>query len=195
MVVAMIVLQSLARRAAPTGALAPRGLYRAAVFAMGVVGTIAITVDARIPAPVLPLAVLIAALCVCTVTDVECGYIFDIVTLPALAIEVGMAGICGSWESSLQGALACASCIAVLYVCTCGRGIGLGDLKLAACIGAGLGPLGGITAVGAAFVLGAAHALVMLTQRRVARGDSLRFAPYMALGFVASLLWLRVIWE
>lgn len=191
----MFALQSLAKRAAPAGVPAAKNLARAGVYVLGVLGSIGVGAKAPEVAPVLPLAVLIAALCVSSVTDVESGYIFDVVTLPALIAEIAIAAFFGGWESSLQGALACASVIAVLYGATRGRGIGLGDLKLAACIGAGLGPFGGIAAIGAAFVFGGAHAVFMVARRRVSRGDSLRFAPYMALGFAASFLWLGAIWE
>lgn len=140
------------------------------------------------------LSVLAACLCVCAATDLETGYIPDVVTFPALAIELLVAVIGASWESAVQGALACAAVIAALYVLTRGRGIGLGDLKLAACIGAALGAPGGLWALGCAFIAGALHAGSLLARRRIQRGDTLHFAPYLAVGCVPAVFWSGSPW-
>ena len=140
------------------------------------------------------LSVLAACLCVCAATDFETGYIPDVVTFPVLATELLVAVTGASWESAVQGALACAAVIAALYVLTRGRGIGLGDLKLAACIGAALGAQGGLWALGCAFITGALHAGSLLALRRIQRRDPLRFAPYLAVGCVPAVFWSGLPW-
>lgn len=190
----MFALHVLAQKVLSGTNFAPRSRYRRVAYAMGIVASVAVGMTTPGTVSAVTLAVLIAALCVCSITDVETGYVLDVVTFPVLIGELAAAPLSAGLEASVQGALACAAPIGALYCFTFGRGIGLGDLKLAACIGAGLGPLAGLTAIGAAFIVGGIHGVALLATRQVPRGCSLRFAPYMALGCAASLLWSRAIW-
>lgn len=119
---------------------------------------------------------------VCAATDAACGYIFDIVTLPALAMLLMLAWAAGEAFAAIAGALAAGGALALLYAATRGRGLGLGDVKLACCIGAALGAFDAIRALGIAFVAGGCYAAVLLLFRRASRGDAIRFAPYLAAG-------------
>lgn len=67
-----------------------------------------------------------------------------------------------------------------LHLVTRGRGIGLGDVKAAAVIGASFGAAYGIAVLGAAFVLGTLVVLPAVALGRIARGDAVPFAPYLA---------------
>ena len=122
---------------------------------------------------------------VCTVaavTDVSTGYVFDRVTFPAIAATLACSAFEGSLAHALLGIAVAAGALAALYALTMGRGLGLGDVKLAACIGAGLGALDAALALGTAFVIGGAYGAYLLATRRALRGDALRFAPYLAAG-------------
>jgi leader peptidase (prepilin peptidase)/N-methyltransferase len=72
------------------------------------------------------------------------------------------------------------------------RGMGMGDVKLAAFIGVGLGYLGwGVLAVGvvAGFLLGGLVAMALLAIRVRRRTDLMPFGPYLAAGaFLAFLI-------
>ena len=66
-------------------------------------------------------------------------------------------------------------------------GFGMGDAKLIAFIGFGLGGLA-LFAVAVAFVIGATVGLALLVRRGLrARKESLAFAPFLALGVFLSL--------
>jgi leader peptidase (prepilin peptidase)/N-methyltransferase len=73
-----------------------------------------------------------------------------------------------------------------------GRGLGLGDAKLACCIGAALGPSDGLASLGIAFVLGGAYAGFLLVSRRGRRSDAVPFAPYLAFGTVLMSLYRSI---
>jgi prepilin signal peptidase PulO-like enzyme (type II secretory pathway) len=127
----------------------------------------------------------IAAITVSAATDAGSGYVFDAVTLPALCTLLILAYLQQQFPVAAGGALAAGGAMAALYALTFGRGLGLGDVKLACCIGAALGPYDAILALGSAFVLGGVFAAVLLISRRAKKGDEVRFAPYLAAGMVA----------
>jgi len=126
--------------------------------------------------------VLIAALCVSFVTDVRYGLIFDVVTIPCALFLGTFAWFEGTLVQALWGGATCAAIILLIFLMSTGRGIGLGDLKLAACIGLALGVRYGVIAVGLAFIAGGVHGTALLLTRCAKKGDALRFAPYLALG-------------
>jgi len=137
-------------------------------------------------------AVLTVALCaanVCAATDAATGYIFDAVTLPACALSALVAALHGSLPATLLGMAVASGTLFALYAVTRGRGLGFGDVKLAACIGAALGAGAAMTSLFVSFVAGGAHAAFLLASGRGKRGDALPFGPYLAAGafLVASL--------
>lgn len=163
----------------------PRAARTLLVFALGV-GVAALIGS-------IGLAVLVAALAAATITDLESGLIFDAITIPTLVFLTAMAGP-GSAGDTLIAAAACAGVVFVLFAISRGRGIGLGDLKLAACIGAGAGLIPGLAALGLAFILGAAHGIALLATAKIKRGEAMRFAPYLAAGTALSAAWAGKLW-
>lgn len=141
---------------------------------------------------IIPVAVLIGALCVSAASDLQFGFVFDAVSLPCIAILCICAFLRGTVAQSAAGGAACGGAVLLVYAASLGRGIGLGDLKLAVCIGLVLGWLTGLSAVGAAFVFGGFHAALLLVTKRARFGESLRFAPYLALGSSVALLFPSV---
>lgn len=121
-------------------------------------------------------------------SDAACGYVFDWITLPCLALLLLLSIATQTFTVFALGVLACGGTLMVLYALTRGRGLGLGDVKLACCIGAAAGAWGGIEALGIAFVLGGAYAAVLLATGRARRGAELRFAPYLAAGTALIVL-------
>jgi leader peptidase (prepilin peptidase)/N-methyltransferase len=131
----------------------------------------------------------IAAVTVCAATDMSTGYVFDTVTLPAAIVLVAIAMFFHQLPSAMEGVFAAGGAMFVLYVMTLGRGLGLGDVKLACCIGAGTGGFNALVSLGLAFVLGGLYAGFLLVTRRGSRRDEVRFAPYMAAGLAMVLLY------
>lgn len=102
---------------------------------------------------------------VAAVTDLSSGRIPNKLTLTAILVGwIGHGctnGVVGLLQS-LSGAVACAAIPAVVYRISQGHGIGGGDIKLFAALGALLGPTQGLEAELSAFLLIGAYAMFRL---------------------------------
>lgn len=134
-------------------------------------------------------AILAVALAIVTVTDLRARRIPDRVTAPAaLALLVVRAVAApGSVPAGVLWALALGVPLAALAL-RAPRALGLGDAKLAAVLGAGLGPLGPVALL-AGCVLAALAGVFLAVRRglRAARSATLPLAPFLAAG--ALLAW------
>ncbi len=128
-------------------------------------------------------AVVVAAAC-----DFECGYVFDAITMPSLGIMIVLTSFAHTTPAFAGGAAATGGALAAVYAATRGRGLGLGDVKLACCIGGCTGVQGGIASLAIAFALGGVCGAYLVIFKRGKRGDELRFAPFLAAGMAAALL-------
>jgi len=131
--------------------------------------------------------ILVGALVVSAWTDLRLGLILDRVTVPALLSVVTFCALEGTTIASLLGILGSAGVVVALHAITRGRGIGLGDAKLAAVIGACLGVYGGGLALASAFVIAALVNSALLLMHRVKMGDRVPFGPYLAWGSVVAI--------
>jgi leader peptidase (prepilin peptidase)/N-methyltransferase len=66
-------------------------------------------------------------------------------------------------------------------------GLGMGDVKLAAVIGALVGFPAVVTALGLGIVLGGVAAGLLLVSRRIDRGGTIAYAPYLVAGVALVL--------
>jgi prepilin signal peptidase PulO-like enzyme (type II secretory pathway) len=133
----------------------------------------------------------VAALCgtlLAAAIDGRTGIIPDSVTRSTALAALTLAAVNGAAPAAASGACAVGGMLWALHLVSRGRGLGLGDVKLGIAIGAGLGPLAGAVAVGAAFVLGAAYAIALLATHRAHRGDAIAFGPFLAAGTLAVTL-------
>jgi prepilin signal peptidase PulO-like enzyme (type II secretory pathway) len=174
-----------ARRAGVVAGLTSRGAMTILGFGLCLQLVLAGAYGARLP---LAFIVLLSAGTVAAATDAAGGYVFDAVTLPALAVLLSIAAFAHQLPGAAVGAGIAGGAMFALYAVTLGRGLGLGDVKLACCAGAGLGAYSGLISLGVAFVLGGLYAAFLLITRRGSRGDEIRFAPYMAAGIGALAL-------
>jgi len=116
-------------------------------------------------------------------------------TYPALLlfpVVLGLAWISGAAVDPVRGLFGLLLYGGVLFlVAVVSRGMGMGDVKLAALIGLVLGSLGlryvGVAA-GAAIVLGGVGGLVALAMGR-SRKSAIPFGPYLATGAIVAGLW------
>lgn len=74
-------------------------------------------------------------------------------------------------------------------------GMGWGDIKLAACIGAFLGPASTVIAFFAAFILGAISGGAMMAFGGKKRNTPIPFGPFMAAGAVLALFFGEPLWN
>lgn len=130
---------------------------------------------------------LTACIAASVVTDLAAGYVLDAVTVPGLTVAFFVAAIDAHLVEFFEAALSVAGAILLLYALSRGRGIGLGDAKLAACAGALLGGRDGLISLGFAFVLGGLHAAALLVFRGACGKQSVPFAPYVAAGIFIEL--------
>lgn len=79
--------------------------------------------------------------------------------------------------------------LAVVAIVTGGR-IGGGDIKLFALLSLGLGWKATLWIVFVSHMMGGAAALILWLMRRVERGESLPFAPWIMVGY-----WMIVLWD
>lgn len=151
-----------------------------------------VVVASRETVVVMPQLIGLACAIVCTFTDLATGYVFDRVTMPAAAGATIAATMCGHGVASIAG-LACGyTTICLLWVITRRRGIGLGDAKLAAALGAAGSAGEVLDVIGGAFVLGALFASFGLATGRLSRGSTVRFAPFLATAFWAVITVTRI---
>ena len=133
--------------------------------------------------------VALAGVLVAAVADVRTGLIPDTLTRTTALVALVCAAASGVAPLACGGAYAVGGALLALHLLTRGDGLGLGDVKLGTAIGTGFGPVAGLVALGAAFVLGGAYASWLLVTRRARRGDAIRFGPFLAAGtLVAALL-------
>jgi leader peptidase (prepilin peptidase) / N-methyltransferase len=124
----------------------------------------------------------------CGYIDARTGFIPNQITYPALAITLTFAIFFSTFPQTAIGMLCVSGTLALLYIITRKRGLGLGDVKLGACIGAGLGPANGMIALGASFILGGIICAILLACGRAGPKDLVRFGPFLACGTLLSLI-------
>jgi prepilin signal peptidase PulO-like enzyme (type II secretory pathway) len=131
-------------------------------------------------------SLLIAALLVCTATDLLRFRVPNVITYPAIILALTASVVMP--DADLAGAIGAALLIGSLFfvmALVTGGGMGIGDAKLVTLIGAMLG----LPAAGQALVIGVLSAgLVILPfflLGRMGRRDPLPYAPFLALAAVA----------
>jgi leader peptidase (prepilin peptidase)/N-methyltransferase len=129
------------------------------------------------------------------VIDIGHRIIPNRLTYPALGaalVAVAAAWLAGAPVEPLRGLAGLALYGGVLFVvAVVSRGMGMGDVKLAALIGLVLGSIGlrfVWVAAGAAIVLGGVGGIVALLLGR-SRKSAIPFGPYLAAGAVVGALW------
>jgi prepilin signal peptidase PulO-like enzyme (type II secretory pathway) len=83
--------------------------------------------------------------------------------------------------AAIEGGLVFAGILGAVYLVTKGRGLGLGDVKMAAAVGVFLGYPAALAAAVAAFVIGALLAIPVLAAGSRGRREALPFGPFMVL--------------
>ena len=107
---------------------------------------------------------------------------------PLLVLASGMTG---RWDALLLAAISAAACFVVFFLVffAVPRGMGFGDVRLAALIGGWLGWLGAsVVPVGilAGFVLAGVPAIALLVVGKVTRKTRIAFGPFLAAGAVVG---------
>jgi leader peptidase (prepilin peptidase)/N-methyltransferase len=132
----------------------------------------------------------LAALVAVTAIDLEHQTIPDRITLPGIAVGflTSFLGTRVSWLDSLLGILAGGGVLFAVIVVS-GGGMGGGDMKLGAMMGAFLGYKVALLALFLAVILGGAVALALLSTGIRRRKDPIPFGPFLAVASAVAMLW------
>ncbi|HEY0799175.1 MAG TPA: A24 family peptidase [Candidatus Baltobacteraceae bacterium] len=140
-------------------------------------------------------AVALVTVFACGVIDARTGLIPNRITYPAFGAILLVALCTGTLASAALGAAVVGGILGVLYIVTRKRGLGFGDVKLGACIGAGLGPITGVVALGTSFIAGGAVGAYLLLSGRAGRKDAIRFGPFLLVGVASSVVMQHFGWH
>ncbi|MBV8668894.1 MAG: prepilin peptidase [Candidatus Eremiobacteraeota bacterium] len=127
-------------------------------------------------------AVLSAYLIVTVFVDIDHLLILDVVTVPVAIAALIIALVQGQALPALAGAATGAALFGLLYIVTRGTGLGLGDVKLAACLGLFIGWPNTLAMSAASVVIGAIIAVPLLVARKRRGRDVVPFGPFLVLG-------------
>ena len=135
-------------------------------------------------------AVLLATLVVVTAIDLQHQLIPDVITLPGILVGLVANLAIGhvSWLDSVIGIVVGGGLFLVIILVSRG-GMGGGDMKLGAMLGAFLGWKALLFALFAAIVLGGVVGVAVLVAGLRGRKDPIPFGPFLAAGGAMALLW------
>jgi leader peptidase (prepilin peptidase) / N-methyltransferase len=138
----------------------------------------------------LVLAALLAGLVALTAIDLERQILPDAITLPGIFVGflANLATGRVSWSDSLFG-IVIAGGIFLLIILASGGGMGAGDMKLAAMLGAFLGWQVVLVAILMAVVGGGILAMGLMASGLRRRKDPIPFGPFLAIGGAAGIFW------
>ena len=134
--------------------------------------------------------VFLAALVAITVIDLRHQIIPDAITLPGIVAGLVASVVTDriSWVTSVVGILLGGGLFVAVILLSRG-GMGGGDLKLGAMLGAFLGWQALLVGLFVAIVLGGLTAVALLASGRLARKDAIPFGPFLAIGGAVALFW------
>ena len=135
-------------------------------------------------------AALLAGLVALTAIDLERQIIPDVISLPGILAGVlaNLATGRVSWVESLLG-IGVGGGVFLVIILASGGGMGAGDMKLGAMLGAFLGWKVVLLSVFVAVVLGGALAVSLIASGLRGRKDPIPFGPFLAAGGAAGLFW------
>jgi leader peptidase (prepilin peptidase) / N-methyltransferase len=126
--------------------------------------------------------------------DLETSYILSKIFFPALGIMLVLEAIPlltqqRPFTNSLMGAGVGMACILVPFLATFGRGMGFGDVELAALMGLAVGFSQIFVAVLGGIILGGIVAVLLLVFKIKKRKEAIPFGPFLSLATIVAMLW------
>jgi prepilin peptidase CpaA len=135
--------------------------------------------------------VTLVALAISVVTDVRQRRILNSVTVPALALVIGLSGTAGGWPVVKNSLIAVAVCAVPMLLAAIPGWVGWGDVKLIAVCGAAVGFPAAVTVLLFVSVAGGLQALLLLVGARFRGLPAPTHVPYacsIAAGTIAAFL-------
>lgn len=140
------------------------------------------------------IAAYVSVFIICTGTDLLAYRVPNVVTYPAivLALAIGMIAPAANRLDVAAGGLVIGGTFFAMAVATRGRGMGMGDVKLALFVGFALGLTIGIKALLVTALLGGVFAVLLMLVRIRKRQDIMPYGPFISAGALAMMLWQGV---
>lgn len=137
---------------------------------------------------------LVTSLLIVSCIDLAYRIIPDVITLPGIVAGLLVSTLLTSvgFGSALLGTLIGGGLFLLIAIVSRG-GMGGGDIKLTAMIGAFLGWQGVFVTIFLAALSGAVSGLLLMLVKKKGRKDAIPFGPFLALGALLTLLWGHVI--
>lgn len=120
-----------------------------------------------------------AALAAILFFDLDHLLIPDAFVVPCAVAAIAFAISQGRLVAGLESAAIAGGAFALVHFATRGRGLGLGDVKLAAALGLAMPVASGVALIAVSFVIGAIVALPVLIAGSRGRRDALPFGPFL----------------
>jgi leader peptidase (prepilin peptidase) / N-methyltransferase len=138
----------------------------------------------------IPALLLVSGLVAITGIDLDHQLIPDVISIPGIVVGLAVSALTGrpGWLDSLIGVVIGGGIFLLIIVASRG-GMGGGDMKLGAMLGAFLGWKLALVAILIAILAGGVFAIAVLLLRRKGRKDPVPFGPFLALGGAVSLFW------
>jgi len=137
--------------------------------------------------------VLVSFLWILSLIDYETGYLPDILTLPGIVLGVGFAWWIGDIKASIMGAMVGYGAFwlvaKLFFLATKKEGMGAGDFKLLAMLGAFMGWQALPFIVFVSSLVGAVVGFAYLTLSKQGKNTEIPFGPYLAMAGVLWFLW------
>lgn len=127
-------------------------------------------------------------------TDLDEGMIPDRLTYPGMVLGLVLSFWTIGFLPALYGFLAFGGLMLAIAVISNG-GMGGGDIKLAACIGAFTGLIGSAITLMMAALLGAVFGLGLIFLKRGGRKTMVKFGPFLAVSAFTAYLYAANIWS
>jgi prepilin signal peptidase PulO-like enzyme (type II secretory pathway) len=131
---------------------------------------------------------------ICTGTDLLAYRVPNVITYPAIviALAVGMIAPGANRLDVAAGGIVIGGTFFAMAVATRGKGMGMGDVKLALFVGFALGLTIGIRALLVTALVGGAFAVLLMLIRIRKRQDIMPYGPFISAGALALLFWQGV---
>ena len=113
--------------------------------------------------------------------DLDHLLIPDAFVIPSAAFALAFAAVQHRVLAGVESAAIAGGTFGLIHLATRGRGMGLGDVKLAAALSLALPLAGGVALVVVSFVVGAVVAVPVLLAGRRGRRDALPFGPFLVI--------------
>ncbi len=140
------------------------------------------------------IAAYVSVFIICTGTDLLAYRVPNVITYPAvvLALAVGMIAPGANRLDVAAGGIVIGGTFFAMAVATRGKGMGMGDVKLALFVGFALGLTIGIRALLVTALAGGAFAVLLMLIRIRKRQDIMPYGPFISAGALALLFWQGV---